>query len=504
METQFHLKFKDHILGTLYCFDRILLKGSLTEWGNKYKLESFFLSKKIMLKDFTIFAASFREQLIAHITDYANKNNIKIEHIRSPKRFDKEANIQKIIEQNNPKHGVIHIYSAMEICDSFTFCYDSKNRKAFLKPKTTSCLHYYIYLLDKEFGLCHLRIPTYLPFRLQFVFNGHNYLSSKLNKARIKHHMDDNSFDDLSNFIKANKLSSAFRVEDLHKFLNVLTERFIPFLKPTNQSYRWTIAQAEFSTDILFSDPKQLVSIYEQLSRNCIHSVKPNNITTFFSRKLTARLKQDVGNSFNTTIQGSRIKHRMGVNTIKMYNKGTNILRIETTVNDITQFRVYRDVLTRNGQKVKKWANMKKSIYSLYQLAKLCRSANNRYLDFIAPFDDYSDGINNLDKLSKKVNHNDRSYKGFNFFDPDDSKVLLALCSGELNINGFRNKTLRCLLKHSLSSSKISRILKRLHLHRLIKKVKNTYKYYVTQFGKTVLATAHMIKELKIIPALAM
>lgn len=503
MYTSFHSTYSDHIKGTISCFDRMLLQGSLTEWGNTYKMDSYLLANQIKVMEYVNFASKFKEQLTEHIVALASKNNMEIEYIRTPNRFDKEANIQKLIKENNPQPGIIHIYSAMEICDCFSPTYDKNNHKAFLKIATTKCLHYYIYCLDPKYGLCHLRIPTWLPFRLQFVFNGHNYLASKLTKAKIKYHMNDNSFDYVSDFDKTNDLSVAFRVEELHDFLNVLTAKFIPFLTSTNQSYRWTISQSEFSTDILFSDPQKLLLVYEQLIHNCIHSVKPDNITTFFSRELTARLKQDVGNSLNTTIQGTRIKHRMGVNTIKMYNKGLNILRIETTVNDITQFHVFRDVLTRKGTTVKRWAPMKKSIYSLFHLAKLCFSANQRYLDFIAAFDDNSEGPKNLDKISRQVHYNDRSFRGFNLFDPSDSRILLALCAGQLNINGFRNKTLRVLLKNAFSSSAISRILKRLRLHGLIKKAGNNYKYYLTKFGKRILAVAHMIKELKIIPALA-
>jgi predicted MarR family transcription regulator len=46
----------------------------------------------------------------------------------------------------------------------------------------------------------------------------------------------------------------------------------------------------------------------------------------------------------------------------------------------------------------------------------------------------------------------------------------------------------------------VSRLLKRLRTHGLIKKVGHTYKYYVTAFGKEVVATALKIRELVIIP----
>ena len=50
----------------------------------------------------------------------------------------------------------------------------------------------------------------------------------------------------------------------------------------------------------------------------------------------------------------------------------------------------------------------------------------------------------------------------------------------------------------------MSRLLKRLRVHGLIKKVGRTYKYYVTAFGKAVITPGLKVRELVIIPQLAM
>ena len=46
----------------------------------------------------------------------------------------------------------------------------------------------------------------------------------------------------------------------------------------------------------------------------------------------------------------------------------------------------------------------------------------------------------------------------------------------------------------------MSRLLKRLRVHGLIKKVGHTYKYYLTRFGKAVMTTGLKLRELVIIP----
>jgi len=205
--------------------------------------------------------------------------------------------------------------------------------------------------------------------------------------------------------------------------------------------------------------------------------------------------------NFNTRILGTRIKHQMGAVSIKMYDKFGVMLRIETTVNNVSQFKIFR-VEQRTGVSIKKNAPMKKNIYSLFPLASLLAACNRRYLEFISTLDDPAQGIKNLNHISKTVQENNRSYSGFNFYDHEDQKLLEVLARGEFNINGLYNKSLRTFFPHKRSSP-ISRILKRLKTHGLIKKVAKTYKYYLTRFGKAVIATGLAIKEMFVVPRLA-
>ena len=85
------------------------------------------------------------------------------------------------------------------------------------------------------------------------------------------------------------------------------------------------------------------------------------------------------------------------------------------------------------------------------------------------------------------MEHNGRSYRGFNFFDSHDLKILEAIDRGEFDIQGFQNTGIRKCLTHT-SSSAMSRILKRLRLHGLIVKIKGSYKYFLTALGKSVVA----------------
>ena len=136
------------------------------------------------------------------------------------------------------------------------------------------------------------------------------------------------------------------------------------------------------------------------------------------------------------------------------------------------------------------------------RLARNCWKPPIDHLEFLSAIEDPRAGRDKLDKLSQPVEREGRRYAGFNLFDRDDENLLCAVVRSEFNISGLPNKTLRRHLPE-LSSGQVSRMLKRLRTHGLLKKIGHTYKYYVTMFGKEVVATALKLRELVILPQLA-
>ena len=63
-----------------------------------------------------------------------------------------------------------------------------------------------------------------------------------------------------------------------------------------------------------------------------------------------------------------------------MYDK-FSCLRIEMTVNDPREFKIYKEVHHRDGITSKRWVPMGKSISNLYRYAEISKAANRRFLD---------------------------------------------------------------------------------------------------------------------------
>jgi len=245
-----------------------------------------------------------------------------------------------------------------------------------------------------------------------------------------------------------------------------------------------------------------LQAIYDRLTRTAIHSVKPENVATFLGRPLHPNYRDEIGNRFDTRIAGTRIKHTMGPVSLKTYDKHGFILRIETTVSDVSFFKHYRKVEHRDGTTETKWTAMKMGIYSLSPLREVLHAANRRYLEFISAIDTPTAGIEALRKVSASLRDGEHSYPGFNLFADEDQTLMETLVRGEHCIRGLSNKTLRRHFPQK-TSAQIPRTLKRLRTHGLIKKVGHTYHYYLTRLGRTIAMAGLKVKELVIIPQLA-
>ena len=488
------------IQGVLSCFDRTVLTGTLPGICYAEGMSLFLRQQGIRIFDYVKWAEPLREEIRENAERVAVENGLEIDFI-GQKNFRKEQRIKEIVAQRGGHPGLVHIFSAMEPCTSYKPWHDKKTHQTFLKYHKAKCLHYYFYFIDPALGLCYLRVPTWAPFRLQFYFNGHNQLATRLDKKNIGYTLIDNAFVEIEDFAQAQKLADHINIKQLHRTLDQVAKRYCPIIRHFKDRNHWSLMQVEYATDIIFRQQSDLKLIYEELVRTAVHSVKADNIATFLGRKLNGNYQDEMGNDFSTRIMGTRIKHHMGPVAVKMYDKHSLVLRIETTVNNVTFFKHHRKVEHRNGTSTIQLAPLRKSIYSLAILRDLLSAANHRYIDFISAIDDPGSAQKVIEKISRPTQEQGRSYRGFNLFHGDDLNLFQAILRGEFNISGFSNRRIR---KHlgDKKAHQVSRMLKRLRTHGLIKKIGRTYKYYLTKLGRRVITIALKTREMFIIPSL--
>ena len=495
------VRYAAKLVGVLSCFDRILVQGTLPGLCYAEGMARFLSMRNIRFIDYPRFAEPFRHQIRENAERLAREAGCEIEFVRKSS-FRKESRIAEVLAVRGHHPGLVHVLSAMEACASYQYRFDKRTQKNSLKYDTGKCLHYYFYFIDADLGLCYVRVPTWCPFRLQLYYNGHNHLAARLNAAAIGYRMLDNAFIEVDDIEEAQRLADEVDVARLHVKFDRYAALCCPAAASLGQRYHWSLMQVEYSTDLIFRSQADLQPLYESIARTAVHAVKADNVATFLSRRINGRSKDEVGNDYSVRIEGTRIKHHMGPASIKMYDKRSIVLRIETTINDVSFFSHHRKVEQRDGTSVFKLAPLKKSIYSLLDLQELMAAANRRYLEFISALDDTSPGTKALQKVSEPAEQNGRRYRGVNFFSPDDDRLLTALARGEFNISGLRSRDLQRLLPDK-KPGWISRCLKRLRVHGLIKSIGHRYKYYMTDLGRRVVLTGLRLREMAVIPSLA-
>jgi hypothetical protein len=292
-------RHRDSIQGVLSCFDRVVIQGTLPSVCHAGAMATLLDSRGIRLFDYFVQSAQpFRESIRAHAERLAAEEGVEVEYIKKPKGYRKEDRIREIVARRGNHPGLVHIFSVMELCSSYRPWHDKRTGMTYLRADGGKCVHYYFYFIDKVLGLCFLSIPTWCPFRAQFYFNGHNWLASKLRVSEVSFKLQDNAFAEVGDWRKAQDLSDDFAVAELHARMDRAVGRYVPDLAPLGR-YHWSIAQAEYATDIVFRSAADLAPLYDHLLRTSIHAVKADDIATFLGRSPTNPGDHQIGGDFS-------------------------------------------------------------------------------------------------------------------------------------------------------------------------------------------------------------
>ena len=138
---------------------------------------------------------------------------------------------------------------------------------------------------------------------------------------------------------------------------------------------------------------------------------------------------------------------------------------------------------------------MGKSIANLYRYKEVSEASNMRYIEALGNAIDKSKPIEEIEKVSSKIVVKGRRYTGFNILDKETTMLFKILSNGSYMINGFRNSDIKYALygeRKDIESIKVrnrvTRLLAKLRAHKLIKKVPNGLKYYVTEKGRKIIS----------------
>jgi hypothetical protein len=496
-------RHRERITGTLSGFDRMLFRGTLRSITYVKGLEIFLYSHHVRMKDFSQYVVSLSARLVEHAKQLASKAGRPYIYLPSSKESKEELALQ-IAERDAIKQGLIVVFACVEPCQSFDLRKDRATGHLKLVSKERKCQHLYFYYLDREFGLLHVRLQSWLPFSIQVCVNGRAWLARQMERAGISYQKRANCFSYIADPQRAQQLMDRLTARNFKPFLDMLARKVNPWIDPHSgldvRSYYWSGRQMEYATDVMFRSAGRLAELYPLLLRHAMFQFGSEEVMRFLQRRTNRRFAGEVSSDLQRRVEGIRVKHRVEENSIKMYDKQGSVLRIETTINNPRRFKVHRQGL-RHGKSVMKWLPLRKGIADLRRRAELSRAANARYLEALAVVGLETPSYRLLDRVSQRVKTK-RQYRALRPISPEDASLFQVILHGEFSLQGFRNRDLRQALGQddpNNCSARISRLLALLRAHKLIFKVCKTNYYRITRKGHQVMATALKFRQPEVV-----
>jgi hypothetical protein len=516
MET-FLARHRPSITVVLSGFDRLVFRGSLIPLIRKGGMFTFLQRSGVQLLGFKDFVVTTSERLKDASLAEAQEHDRPIRHLPSSKT-DKEAFARQLLQQHPVDTGLICVLTVVEPCSSFEYHFSQDPSQRGLKLRPRKCLHLYKYYLHPQFGWMNARIQTWFPFHIQICLNGREWLARQLQaEGRTDFKRHDNCFTWLGDPEFAQRLADQQLRTDWPKSLNAIASLLNPLhpqiFQPWPQDYYWSAYQTEWATDVLFRDPRCLAALYPALVQHAMVHFQSPDVLRFLERKAHGNFTGELTTSFKNRPEGVRVKHWVRGNSIKMYDKGGSVLRVETTIANPSDFKVLRP-LNDQPDSTLAWRPLRKGVADLHRRAQVSQKANETYLDALAAVEDTTPLAVLFDRVAKPVIYRNRRVRALRTGDPQDIALLQAISRGEFATAGLRNRDLRSLLYPATKtrsqaeerrlSSKVSRQLRLLRAHGLIRKVSKSHCYRLTTKGRLLTAALFAARQASVKQLLAL
>lgn len=505
---KFIAKYGGEIAGVLRGFDRLVFRGTLRSISYPQGMMNYLWANGVRLTEFGRHVARVSEAV-------KQASRAKAEAQRRPMKYldsaaeSKEELARAIAAGDKMGEGLVCVLSCVEPCRTFDVYRNRETRRLELVSRKRKCLFVYHYWMHREFGLLNARIQTWFPFSVQVCLNGREWLARRMERAGIPYLRQDNCFPWVEDWKRAQKLLEGQvrtnwpqRLGRIARELNPAHARvFAKF--PVD--YYWTTYQSEWAIDVVFRRAEVLRRLYPRWLQYALAGLGSRDVLRFLGKPLKhdgevpKSFRGEVTSDLKWREEGVRIKHSVNGNSVKLYDKAFtaagSVLRAETTVNYGGEFRVYRCKEGDRGGK-KSWRVLRGGVADLERRAEISERAAERYLDALATVDEQSTLAELIARLGQPREWKGRRVRALDPFASDRS-LLEAVSKGEFVLNGFRNRDLQGFFfgpavndprQKRRRSAWVSRKLRLLRAHGLIRKITGTYRYQLTDAGRKTIA----------------
>jgi hypothetical protein len=494
-------RFGTDVTGILSGFDRLRLRGTLRLLYMTNGMAAFLGSAGIRLKDFAAYAEGWTQRVRCEAMERYQRRRLPAIYLPSV-NTSKEATVAEIARAHPRRLGPLALLACVEPCLSFAI--RGNRETGLLEPVLTErrCTHLYHYWRHEQLGLMHVRLQTWFPFLIHVCLNGRNWLAQQMTRLGMRYQQQDNCFTWIEDLPRAQRLldeqlNTRWAVE-LEKLVLENHPTYRAICRPIALSYYWTACESEYATDVMFARPQRLAELYPRLVHHGIQSFGSQDVLRFLGHKPpqngVGRFAGELHSSLKRRPEGLRIKHFVNGNSLKLYDKQGSVLRVETTINHPEEFKVWR-ARENDPEQKKAWCELRRGVADLPRRAQVSHAANERYLSALAVVDENTPLSKEAQTICQPLRKDGHSYRALNPWSAQDGRLLEIVNRGEFAINGFRNRDLRARLFSTKGTEQeqkrrvgaVTRKIRLLRAHGLIRKVSGTHRYLVSEKGRRVI-----------------
>jgi hypothetical protein len=468
---------KDHVTLEVRCIDRLYLNAYIPQ-----------LQSGGGVVDFLVRACGQKiasPALLGQITDafktglrtWAKQHQIPWIEFRKGDR--KDVVVQRYRDRFRKASGVILIGVAQERASAWTATKQRQSRfvEFVYARKSVYVNHYYIYLLDPDWGPAFIKICGYAPYAIKICLNGHEWAKRQLHARRTRFTALDNGFLTCAHADALQRLCDSLDAAAIERFFT-RWQQHIPFPLTAAQTargftYQLSILQMEVSLTQVFDRPLRGREFFETIIRDNLDLGRPDHVQLLFPRQI----RRNTPSRFTTHVITKGVNPSLHLAykhcRIKQYFKEERALRTETTFNDTYDFGIGR------------------RLSNLCYLRTLGDHINRRVLETEALAHDCGLAPAQLADLVQPT----RTSAGLpapalKFGQPRVTAVLNALCHFLWTADGLTNAQLRPLIASLLgtpySTRQMGYDLRRLARKGLLKRLHHQNRYVLTPFGRRV------------------
>jgi len=428
----------------------------------------------------TMVVAPMSQRFVEVIERFVATEGIDLVTFAKGQRKDDVA--QQYLATFEGEEGVLFVGKAQEKASVFR---TEKRRDAAGKTypwiirSTAMVNHYYVYLVDKDFGPLFIKFCSYFPYPAKLCLNGHEWLKRQLTHREIPFEPLDNGIratdapgrvQRIADTLDAAKIDAVFR-----KWLRRLPHPFAAAHRAAGYRYHLSILQAEFALTQVLDRPLTGRCFFEEVIRENLDIGRPDQLQLIFNRRVTRRTP----GRFRTRVLTEGVVPSLHVeykkSKVKQYHKEGQALRTETTINDTYDFAIGR------------------ALHNLPALREIGFAANRRLLHVESLSHDCLIGEDHLHTVSSPIRVDDQRAAGLRFGDRRVHALMHALCLFALAPTGFRHREFRDHVAQlhrrepdPYSAGSMTYDLRRLRLHGLIERVPRSHRYRITPIGAQV------------------